>query len=135
MQPTYDSLLIATNVDRAGSERQAWKKERMEIGRRLGIAGIFTAPLLLLGMIPMMIPSVEVRLMEIVPMQRLSCFFCALASVVQFGPGLRFYRTGFAAVRNGSRDMNTPTTHRRSHRPMSLLRSAPEPISQSRLRM
>ena len=103
----YDILRVATNADRADSERQAREEERLSMRLRLMTATLFTAPLLVLGMFTMLIPSVEHWLMGIIPMQTLNYILFAFASVVQFGPGLRFYRTGFAAVRHGSPDMNT----------------------------
>ena len=103
----YDILKVATNADRADSEHQAREDERLAMRRRLVIAASFTVPLVLLGMIPMMLPSPGDHLMEIIPMQMLDYILFTLASAVQFGPGLRFYRTGIAAVRHGSPDMNT----------------------------
>ena len=96
-----------TGERRADAERDAREAERLRLRRRLVLAATLTAPILLLDMVPMLVPPVHDWLMGVVPMQALRYLFFALATAVQFGPGLPFYTKGWAAVRAGSPDMNT----------------------------
>jgi P-type Cu+ transporter len=93
--------------DRADTEREAREHELRELKTNLTVATIFTAPLILLVMIPMLIPALDAQLMRLVPMQTIFYLSFILATVVQFGPGLRFYRSGWPALRHGSPDMNS----------------------------
>ena len=93
--------------DRADTEREAREGELRKLKTSLIFAAVFTAPLILLVMLPMLIPGLEAQLMRRVPMQTLFYVSFALATVVQFGPGRRFYRSGWPALKHGSPDMNT----------------------------
>ncbi len=75
--------------------------------RDLLIAAAATIPLMLLDMVPMMVPAVHGWLSTIISMRDLSHLFFLLATVVQFGPGRRFFRGGWSALRHGMPDMNT----------------------------
>ncbi|MEO1569743.1 MAG: heavy metal translocating P-type ATPase [Bacteroidota bacterium] len=108
----YDVISVAEAVSdvvpaRDDAEQKARAQERRSLQRRLWIAAGFTLPIVLLDMGAMLVPPVHEALMALLPMQTWRFVFFALASVVQFGPGLRFYRTGWAAVRHGAPDMNT----------------------------
>ncbi|WP_423816185.1 heavy metal translocating P-type ATPase [Rhodocaloribacter litoris] len=103
----YDVLEIEPGKDRLDAEREAREAERRTLRRRLTVAVLFTLPLLVLEMAPMLFPPLRDGLAGVVPMATLHYVFFALATVVQFGPGLPFYRTGWAALRHGSPDMNT----------------------------
>ena len=103
----YDVLQIEGGQDRVDAEREAREAERLALRRRLFVAAGFTIPILLLSMGPMLVPGGHDWLTGIVPMPTLFLILFALASVVQFGPGWRFYRAGFASLRHGSPDMNT----------------------------
>jgi Cu+-exporting ATPase len=70
------------------------------------IAAIFTAPLWLLEMLPMLIPGVHDWLTTLASQRTLWLVSFVLASVVQFWPGRRFYKPGWASLRHGSPDMN-----------------------------
>ncbi|MDX1529955.1 MAG: heavy metal translocating P-type ATPase [Rhodothermales bacterium] len=93
--------------DATDAERDARERERRTLRRRLLVAASLTVPLLLLEMVPMVVPPLHDWLMDAVPKQTLWLAMFALATAVQFGPGLRFYRAGWAAARHGSPDMNT----------------------------
>ena len=103
----YDVLQIEGGQDRVDAEREAREAERLALRRRLFVAAGFTIPILLLSMGPMLVPGGHDWLTGIVSMPTLFLILFALASVVQFGPGWRFYRAGFASLRHGSPDMNT----------------------------
>lgn len=104
----YDVLDIAGGqTERHDAEREARERERQVLQRRLGVAAAFTVPLFLLEMVPMMIPPLHRALMQVVSHQTIWLISFVLASVVQFGPGRKFYAQGWAAVRHRSPDMNT----------------------------
>jgi heavy metal translocating P-type ATPase len=89
-------------------------------GERISVAGkndeaglaevllswLLAAPLLLL-MIPMFWPPAAAVLMSLISMGHLHALEWILATPIQFGPGLRFYRQGWHALRFGSPDMNS----------------------------
>jgi heavy metal translocating P-type ATPase len=91
----------------ADAERDAREQEQLELKRRLLMAAALTLPLWLLEMGSMLVPALGHWLHALVPMQALWVASFALASAVQLGPGWRFYRTGWAALRHSSPDMNT----------------------------
>jgi Cu+-exporting ATPase len=103
----YDVKEAQAGADRADTEREAREREVSQLRRAVTLAASLTIPILLLEMLPMLVPAVGHRLHELVPMQTLYFLSFALASVVQFGPGLRFYRRGWPALRHGSPDMNS----------------------------
>jgi Cu+-exporting ATPase len=103
----YEVLVVSEGANRADAEREAREEERRVLRRRLMIATAFTIPIMLLHMVPLMIAPLHDWLMTIIPMQTVHYILFALAAVVQFGPGLKFYTSGWAAVRQGSPDMNT----------------------------
>ena len=88
-------------------EAGARNSERERLRRDVILAGALTAPLLLLDMVPMLIPPVASWLHGIIPMETLTLLFFVLATIVQFGPGRRFYRRGWPALVQGMPDMNT----------------------------
>lgn len=93
--------------ERVDVERQAREEETRALKRDVLISAVFTLPLLVFVMLPMLIPSFEAWLMQRVSMQTINVVSFFLASVVQFGPGRRFYRPGWNGLRSGSPDMNS----------------------------
>ena len=89
------------------AERAARDAERGRLGRRLLWAAGLTLPLLLVEMVPMAVPGGMAWVDGLVPTQTRWWAAFALASAVQFGPGWRFYRAGWAAARHRAPDMNT----------------------------
>ncbi|QDG53868.1 copper-translocating P-type ATPase [Persicimonas caeni] len=103
----YKALAITDGAAGARGEQDARRRELIEMRRRLTVAATLTVPLLLLEMVPMLLPPVREWLTGVIATQTLWYLFFALATAVQFGPGWRFYRAGWAALRRGSPDMNT----------------------------
>ena len=103
----YEVREEVESVDRVDRERQAREAEVRSLRRDVAIAAAFTLPLVLFVMIPMLVPALEMRLMERASAQTINLLSFVLASVVQFGPGRRFYRPGWASLRHGSPDMNS----------------------------
>ena len=102
----YEVREDAPGEDRADTEREAREGELRKLETSLIIAAVFTTPLILLVMLPMLIPGLEAQLIRFVPVQTMFYASFVLATVVQFGPGRRFYRSGWPALRHGSPDMN-----------------------------
>jgi Cu+-exporting ATPase len=92
---------------RLDAERARKAEEIAALRRSVNLAAAFSIPLFLVAMLPMLWPTLEVWLMDRVGMRTLNWVMLALAAPVQFGPGLRFYRSGWAALRHRSPDMNT----------------------------
>ena len=89
--------------DDAETRQEAARKKLL---RRVVFAAAFTLPIIILDMGGMMIPAFGAWLHETLSRQGLHVLLFTLGSVVQFGPGLQFYRTGWASIRHGSPDMN-----------------------------
>ena len=102
----YDVLEVAAGQDRSDAEREAKEKEVQALRRSLRFSAVFAVPLLLIGMLPMLWMPAEMWLTARLGMG-LNWLMLALALPVQFGPGRRFYRQGWAALRHRSPDMNT----------------------------
>ncbi|WP_342586378.1 copper-translocating P-type ATPase [Meiothermus taiwanensis] len=103
-------LELGKGQNRADLEREARAKEIANLRRAVLLAAAFALPLFLIAMLPMLFPPVEEWLMRTFGhgvMAALSWVMLALATPVQFGPGLRFYRHGWKALRSGSPDMNS----------------------------
>ena len=107
VEETGYGVLQEKGKNRADTEREAREAELRKLQRDLSVAALFTTPLVLLVMLPMFIPALEARLMGLIGMQTLFLISFALASVVQFGPGRRFYKPGWKSLRAGSPDMNS----------------------------
>ncbi|MFZ5991860.1 MAG: heavy metal translocating P-type ATPase [Deinococcota bacterium] len=106
----YGVLELGKGQNRADLEREARAKEIANLRRAVLLAAAFALPLFLIAMLPMLFPPVEEWLMRTFGhgvMTALSWVMLALATPVQFGPGLRFYRHGWKALRSGSPDMNS----------------------------
>ena len=88
------------------AEAEARERERRSMKRRLLTSAVLTVPFAV-DMASMLVPAVHRALMEAVGMRTLWLVYFAFATAIQFGPGRRFYRTGWAALRHGSPDMNT----------------------------
>lgn len=102
----YDVLDVADDRERTDYEREARRTELSRLRRELIVAASAALPLMLLDMVPMLVPPVHEWLHGVVSMGTLHYLFFLLATIVQIGPGLRFYRAGWASIRHGSPDMN-----------------------------
>ncbi|AWN21833.1 heavy metal translocating P-type ATPase [Deinococcus irradiatisoli] len=89
------------------AERERKARELTALRRSLMFSSVFSVPLLLIAMLPMLWPPLEEALMGALGVTGLHALMLALATPVQFGPGRRFYRSGWAALRHRSPDMNT----------------------------
>jgi len=106
----YGVLELGTGQGRADLEREARAKEVADLRRALLTATVFALPLFLIAMLPMLFPPLEAWLMATFGhgvMSSLNWVMLALATPIQFGPGLRFYRHGWQSLCSGSPDMNS----------------------------
>ena len=87
-------------------EREVKEREVTELRRSVLVSAVFAVPLLLIAMLPMLWMPLEMWLTERLG-SGMNWIMLALAIPVQFGPGRRFYRQGWAALRHRSPDMNS----------------------------
>ena len=92
-----------TTGDDAGAAREA---EIQRLRTSVAVAAAFTVPVVALEMGRHFIPAVHEFVMSIGMRQSWLIQF-ALASIVLFGPGLRFFRKGFPALFRFAPDMNS----------------------------
>ena len=103
----YDVVEAEVGTSAESAERAAREDERGRLRRRLLWAAGLTLPLFALEMVPMAVPGGMAWIDGVVPTPTRWLLSFAFATAVQFGPGLRFYRAGWAAARHRSPDMNT----------------------------
>ncbi len=96
----------AAHVD--GTDKSAAReKELGRLKRDLLVAGGLTLPIFLLEMGSHLIPALHHWLAMSMGQTRLYFLYFVLATIVQFGPGLRFYRKGVPALVRLAPDMNS----------------------------
>jgi P-type Cu+ transporter len=103
----YGASLPVAGIDRADREREARAAELRSLRRSLTWAAAFTLPIFVLDMGGHLLPALHHAVHGALGTQNLYVLFFMLASVVQFGPGLRFYRKGWPALMRGAPDMNS----------------------------
>ena len=89
------------------SREGARSRELSQLKRDLGIAAALTLPIFVLEMGSHALPALHHWLLMNVGQQTLYIAFFVLATIVQFGPGLRFYRKGVPALLRLAPDMNS----------------------------
>ncbi len=104
----YEALEATSGAKaREEAEETAREAELQALRRRVIFAGVPTAVILALQMLPMLWPPAALWLHVLIGESLLLYILFALASVVQFGPGLWFYRQGWKAGRTLHPDMHT----------------------------
>jgi len=96
----------AAKID-ATDKAAAREEEQGRLKRDLLIAGGLTLPIFLLEMGSHLIPALHHWLAMSVGRTPLYLLYFVLATIVQFGPGLRFYRKGVPALLRLAPDMNS----------------------------
>ncbi len=95
-------------ADSADAEAQAREAELQARLRDTVVAAILSLPIVALAMGPMLLPALGGLLERVAPTPRFwEWLQFALGSAVVFGPGRRFFSTGWAAFRHASPDMNS----------------------------
>jgi len=104
----YTSRRVAAAAGGAGDQdaerRQA---EGRELQRSLLIAAALTLPVFILEMGSHLVPSMHHWVVHTLGLQTSGYIQFALATLVLFGPGLRFFRKGVPALLRGGPDMNS----------------------------
>ncbi|BCH29936.1 copper-translocating P-type ATPase [Mesorhizobium sp. L-8-10] len=103
----YQARRIAAADGAAVDARQEAKdKELLNLKRDLRFAGVLTLPIFLLEMGSHAYPPLHHWLWMAIGRERLYLAYFLLATIVQFGPGLRFYRKGLPALMRLAPEMN-----------------------------
>jgi Cu+-exporting ATPase len=100
----YDAAAAESDIDRATEREQ---DERRSLRRRLVLAAVLTLPVFAAEMGGHVVPAFGSWLEANVGRGALNWLMLVLASGVQFGPGLLFYRYGVPPLLRGSPDMNS----------------------------
>jgi len=103
----YEAEVHGAAADRPDRERAARESEYRGLKRSLLLAAALTLPIFVLDMGGHLIPPFHAWVHHTFGTQNLYLLFFVLASGVQFGPGLRFYRKGWPALLQGAPDMNS----------------------------
>ncbi|WP_275296020.1 heavy metal translocating P-type ATPase [Pseudoroseomonas ludipueritiae] len=92
---------------RVDRERQARERELSSLRRAMVLAAVLTAPLFLLEMGSHFVPGVHHWIASSIGMEAAWYLQFGLATLVVFGPGLRFHRKGWPNLLRGGPDMNS----------------------------
>jgi P-type Cu+ transporter len=103
----YQVMDVGDVAKREDVERQAREEERRKLRTSLLFAAALTVPLVVMEMGAMLVPPFAAWLHATLEHQTRAYVMFLLATGVQFGPGLRFYRKGWPALLRGSPDMNS----------------------------
>ena len=103
----YDAKPLAAEASDtdAVAERQA--AELKSLKRALTVATIFALPVFILEMGAHIVPAFHHVIAETIGTQNSWYLQFVLASIVLFGPGLRFFKKGIPALLRGAPDMNS----------------------------
>ena len=103
----YEAELLAAGPDRSDREKAARAAEHRSLKRSVTLAAALTLPIFVIDMGGHLVPALHHAVHDTLGTQNVYLLFFLLASVVQFGPGLRFYRKGWPALIQGAPDMNS----------------------------
>lgn len=103
----YEAEEVVGSEEQAEQKRQEKEKERTDLKRSLLIAAGFSIPIFVIEMASHFITPFHNWVNGAIGSQNLYYMFFVLASVVQFGPGLRFYKKGWPALLRSTPDMNS----------------------------
>ncbi|MCB1377187.1 MAG: copper-translocating P-type ATPase [Alphaproteobacteria bacterium] len=103
----YEPRRLEASPAAADARQETKDLELRHLKRDLAIAGALTLPIFLIEMGSHLIPAVGHLLHGAIERQWLYVLFFVLATIVQFGPGLRFYKKGVPALLRFAPDMNS----------------------------
>jgi Cu+-exporting ATPase len=107
-QAGYKSRRLSNETATAGDQdAERRESEARALRRALLIAAILTLPVFILEMGSHLIPAMHHWVMGVLGQQTSWSIQFALATLVLFGPGLRFFRKGVPALLRGAPDMNS----------------------------
>ena len=97
----------AVSAETENEEQEAREAEMTRLQRSLAVAAALTLPIVVLEMGAHFVPAIHDFVMNNIGMRQSWYVQFALASLVLFGPGLRFYRKGVPALLRFAPDMNS----------------------------
>ena len=107
-QSGYKSRRLSAETANAGDQdAERRESEARELRRSLLIAAILTLPVFILEMGSHLVPAMHHWVIGVLGEQTSWHIQFALATLVLFGPGLRFFRKGVPALLRGAPDMNS----------------------------
>jgi Cu+-exporting ATPase len=107
-QAGYKSRRLSNETATAGDQEAERREiEARALRRALLIASILTLPVFVLEMGSHLIPAMHHWVMGVLGQQTSWTIQFALATLVLFGPGLRFFQKGVPALLRGAPDMNS----------------------------
>jgi Cu+-exporting ATPase len=108
IQAGYKSRRLSAEAASAGDQdAERRESEARELRRALLIASLLTLPVFIIEMGSHLIPAMHHWVMGVLGQQTSWTIQFALATLVLFGPGLRFFRKGVPALLRGAPDMNS----------------------------
>ncbi len=105
----FEARALMSGDGGSASDLEAARREAetRALKRALGLAAIMTLPVFVLEMGSHFIPGMHDWIMRTIGMQTSWTLQFALATIVLFGPGLRFFTKGIPALLHGAPDMNS----------------------------
>jgi Cu+-exporting ATPase len=103
----FEAEPLLDTPEHAAREARARADESRRLLRAFLLAAALTLPVFLLEMGSHLVPGMAAALAETPGTRPLHLLYFVLATAVQFGPGLRFYRTGWPPLLRGTPDMNS----------------------------
>ncbi|ACP22198.1 copper-transporting ATPase (plasmid) [Sinorhizobium fredii NGR234] len=88
-------------------QAEAREREARSLARALSVSAVLTLPVFVLEMGSHFVPAIHDFVMTSIGMQESWYLQFLLATIVLFGPGLRFFRKGVPALLRGAPDMNS----------------------------
>nr|WP_314265191.1 heavy metal translocating P-type ATPase [uncultured Moellerella sp.] len=107
-QSGYKSRRLSSEtVNSNDQDTERRDAEAQSLRRSLLVAAIFTLPVFILEMGSHLIPAMHHWVQSVIGQQNNWYIQFVLATIVMFGPGLRFFRKGIPALLRGAPDMNS----------------------------
>jgi Cu+-exporting ATPase len=103
----YDATPATAEAAAADAEAERRAIEIAALRRAVAVAGALTLPVVVLEMGQHLVPAIHHLVLAAFGGHGNWLLQFALATLVLFGPGLRFYRIGFPALLRGAPDMNS----------------------------
>lgn len=104
----YTARPVSVSTAAAGDQEEERREgEARALRRSLLLAALLTLPVFILEMGSHLVPAMHHWVMHTVGLQTSWYLQFALATLVLFGPGLRFFRKGVPALLRGAPDMNS----------------------------
>ncbi|MDX1589262.1 MAG: heavy metal translocating P-type ATPase [Oleiphilaceae bacterium] len=103
----FDAQPVQDSAEQREQQSEADARASQSLKNALTLAILFTLPLFVLDMGGHLIPAFRDWQLATLGQQNLYLLMMVLATVVQFGPGWRFYRQGLPTLLRGAPEMNS----------------------------